>query len=179
MVCTDVIIIFRVGLFSPFYHLTEQKTKIFKKWKRYLEISFYITYLWLLRYGVRRTDGYTDGWTDKKRDIWRWLLHLKSVTEKKNLTFEIQLLIGKLCQFWNPTDWIIKNYLCQTLFVIYEFYVKRREFLIVFRHLRSFIKWEKLSRVIFFLLCLKNYQFENFYISTVMKKLETSGLDSS
>ena len=126
-----------------------------------------------------RMDIQTDGRIKKKGHMEVTAPPKKRYRKKKDLTFEIQLLTGKLCQFWNPTDWIIKHYLCQTLFMIYEFYVKRREFLIVFRHLRSFIKWEKLSRVIFFLLCLKNYQFENFCISTVMKKLETSGLDSS
>ena len=58
------------AIFCPITPLTTQKTKIFKKWKKYLEISSFYTYvyikLWLddvyfLRIGVRRTDRRTDG----------------------------------------------------------------------------------------------------------------------
>ena len=64
------VIIFHFGLFFAILPLkTAPKIKIFKKWKKHLEISlFYICFqkLWsddvqFLRYGVWRTDGQTDG----------------------------------------------------------------------------------------------------------------------
>ena len=58
------------AIFCPFNSLTAQKIKIFKKWKKPLEISsFYICVpkvwsddVWFLRYGVQQTDGQMDRW---------------------------------------------------------------------------------------------------------------------
>ena len=60
-------------IFCPFNPLTAQKLKIFKKWKKCLEISsFYICVpkIMIRWYSVPEiwciTDGWTDGWTEKE-----------------------------------------------------------------------------------------------------------------
>ena len=102
--CVMHVIIFHFGSFFallPPLSLTAWKIKILQKWKRHLEIySFYkcskknnwryhhfryvYQKLWsddgrFLRYGAWQTDGRTDG----KSDIQRWVPHLKKEASKE------------------------------------------------------------------------------------------------
>ena len=77
------------AIFCPFILLTAQKIKISKKWKKVWRYHHFIHVhqkLWLdnvrfLRYGVRQMGGHTygrtDGQTDGKSNIYRWVPHLK------------------------------------------------------------------------------------------------------
>ena len=68
-------------IFCPFTPLTAQKIKISenkkKPWRYHhftqVYLKSWLDYIRLLRYGVWRTDG----WTDRKTDIERWVPHLK------------------------------------------------------------------------------------------------------
>ena len=88
-----VIVIFHFGLFQkknypiyPFILITAWKIKIKKKRKYHLEISSFYTCVqkMIIRWCMIpeiwcTTDGWTDRWTDWKRDMLRWVLHLKTV----------------------------------------------------------------------------------------------------
>ena len=73
------------AIFCPFTPLTAQKTKIKKKEKSTWRYHHFIhVYQKLLshdvrfpRYSVRWRDEWTDGQTDRKSDIQRWVPHLK------------------------------------------------------------------------------------------------------
>ena len=67
------LLFFILGYLLPYYPLTAQKIKIFKKWKKHMEISSFYTYvyqkLWLddvqfLGNGAQRTDRRTDRKSD-------------------------------------------------------------------------------------------------------------------
>ena len=72
---TDLVFIFHFGLLFPFTPLTAQKIKIFKKWKKHLDISFYTCVLkiiitWCMVAEIRcATDGWTEVQTDRESDI--------------------------------------------------------------------------------------------------------------
>ena len=76
------------AIFCPFTPLKTQKIKILKKWTKHLETSSFYTCapkIMITRYTVPEiwcatdewTDWQTDGWTDRKSDILRWVPHLK------------------------------------------------------------------------------------------------------
>ena len=48
--------------------------------------------------------------------------------EIKDWAFEVYLLTGEYSQFLISSDWIIEDDLCQILWVVLEFFVKRRGF---------------------------------------------------
>ena len=79
---TNLIFIFNLGYFFPFTPIMALKNQRFYKMKtntrRYHHCTnvyqkLWSPCIWFLRYGVRQTDG----WTDGKSDILRWVLHLK------------------------------------------------------------------------------------------------------
>ena len=74
---TDVIVISYFGLFLPFYPPNSPKNQNFVKMKkntlRYHHFTYVQQKLWsghvrFLRYGARRTDGWTDGRTDGRTE---------------------------------------------------------------------------------------------------------------
>ena len=75
------------AIFLPFILPNDPKTQNFKKWQKCLEISFYtfvpkIMLTWSTVPEIwcatdRPTEGWTDGETDGKSDIWRWMPRLK------------------------------------------------------------------------------------------------------
>ena len=76
------------AMFCPFTPLKTQKIKILKKWTKHLETSSFYTCapkIMITRYTVPEiwcatdewTDWQTDGWTDRKSNILRWVPHLK------------------------------------------------------------------------------------------------------
>ena len=73
------------AIFCLFTPIKAQKIKTLKKWKKQLEISLF--YICAPKIVIRwctvpeiccATDGRTDGWTDWKSDIQRWVPHLKT-----------------------------------------------------------------------------------------------------
>ena len=77
--------------FGPLFALTAQKIKIFKKWKKRLEISSF--YIWVPKIMIRwctvpgiwcTTDGQTDGWMDERTNEWKkW--HIEVGVPPKNI----------------------------------------------------------------------------------------------
>ena len=86
------------AIFCPFTSLAAQKINILKKWKKYLEISFYISVpkimiRWCM---VPEIWCAMDRETDGKSDIQRWVPHLKNGIKKKHhsIKFLNCLLLG-------------------------------------------------------------------------------------
>ena len=85
------------AIFCPLTPLTAQKIKIFKKWKKHLDIYYHVYQkLWsddvqFLRYGAwqmdrqmnGQMDRQTDGWMDGKSDTQRWVPHPKVYVTSK------------------------------------------------------------------------------------------------
>ena len=102
---TDVFVIFHFGLLFPLLPPpSSPKNENFKKMKKnawwyhhftFVNHKLWLDDVWFLRYGARRMDGRTDGWTDGKSDIYRWVPHLKN---RMNIFF----IHNKqtVCHFW-------------------------------------------------------------------------------